>query len=112
MPRDLQSTTLRVLARHLLAVADAMDSALKPATGRLNPPNVARELGVPRAMVQRWCRLGRVGKLVGKRYILTREDVETIRKHLRGENGSALKANGPALNAPPAELFGEPAPSP
>jgi hypothetical protein len=97
--RDMP-TTLRVLARHLLAVADAMDSALKPApakAGRLNPPNVARELGVPRAMVQRWCRLGRVGKLVGKRYVLTREEVETIRKHLRGENGSALSPSPPAV---------------
>jgi excisionase family DNA binding protein len=72
--KDLASK-LRALAAEMLQVADALDKGASPDTAPLRVPEVARKLRLSPSTVQRWCRLGRLGKLVGRDYLISPDEL-------------------------------------
>jgi excisionase family DNA binding protein len=74
----------------MLQVADELDRKAVPSEA-LKVPEVARELGLCRSTVQRWARLGRIGRKVGRDYLIAPHEVAAWR--------AALKANRSGDNA-------------
>jgi excisionase family DNA binding protein len=76
------ASRLRALAAEMLQVADAMDKE-RASDGPMKVPEVAKRLGLSRSTVQRWARLGRIGRKVGRDYLIDPQELAAYRAGLK-----------------------------
>lgn len=90
--KDLPST-LRALAIRLNKVADALDEE-NTKDGLMKVPEVAKRLGLSRSTVQRWCRLGRLGRKVGRDFLIAPGELAAYRASLKAERSAGKRGSG------------------